>query len=73
MSWNGKCWYTFSIGKYFTAIWYILLLFGIFCGRSVSFSRFGMLEQEKSGNPGLKAIALFYMCRQPRIQSCFQQ
>jgi hypothetical protein len=32
---------------YFTAIWYILLLFG--------FSRFGMFYQEKSGNPTPKS------------------
>jgi uncharacterized SAM-binding protein YcdF (DUF218 family) len=31
---------------YFVAIWYISWLFGIF-------SRFGMLYQEKSGNPAL--------------------
>jgi hypothetical protein len=36
-------------------IWSILQPFGIFCGFSghlVYFSRFGMLHQEKSGNPG---------------------
>jgi hypothetical protein len=27
--------------------------FGIFCGNVVQFSRFGMLYQKKSGNPGL--------------------
>jgi hypothetical protein len=44
---------------YFTAIWNMLWQFGIFCGHSaifitpilVYFSRFGMLCQEKSGNP----------------------
>jgi hypothetical protein len=30
---------------YYIVVWYIILLFGIF-------SRFGMLYQEKSGNPG---------------------
>jgi hypothetical protein len=34
---------------YFTAIGNILWPFGIFCG---IFSRFGILDQEKSGNPG---------------------
>jgi hypothetical protein len=34
---------------FFTAIWYILWLFGIY------FSRFGTLYQEKSGNPALNA------------------
>jgi hypothetical protein len=45
----------------FTAIWYVLLPFGtylkslgIFCGRSVYFTDFGMLTQDKSGNPGDK-------------------
>jgi hypothetical protein len=44
---------------YFMAIWSILVPFGIFCstlvkfcGHLVYFSRFGMLYQEKSGNPG---------------------
>jgi hypothetical protein len=36
---------------YFTATWYILWSFGIFYGCSVYFPRFGMLYQEKSGNP----------------------
>jgi hypothetical protein len=38
---------------YFTAIWQILCPFGIFHGCLVYFSRFGMLFQEKSGNPDL--------------------
>jgi hypothetical protein len=37
---------------YFTTIWYILWPFNIFYGPLVYFSRFGMLYQEKSGNPG---------------------
>jgi hypothetical protein len=37
---------------YFTAIWYILLTFGIFCADLVYLSRSGMLYREKSGNPG---------------------
>jgi hypothetical protein len=37
---------------YSTAIWYILWPFGIFYGYFVCFSRFGMLYQEKFGNPG---------------------
>jgi hypothetical protein len=51
---------------YFTAIWYILWPFGMFCGHlvyfeaiwyslwllGIYFSRFGMLHQDKSGNPG---------------------
>jgi hypothetical protein len=37
---------------YFTAIWCISKPFGIFYGNLVYFSRFGMLYQGKSGNPG---------------------
>jgi hypothetical protein len=37
---------------YFTAIAYNLLPSGIFCGHFGNFSRFGMLYQDKSGNPG---------------------
>jgi hypothetical protein len=40
------------------AIWYILWPFGIFYGYLVYFSRFGMLYQEKSGNPGTEASVL---------------
>jgi hypothetical protein len=36
---------------YFVAIWYIFGSFSIFYGNLVHFSRFGMLHQEKSGNP----------------------
>jgi hypothetical protein len=38
---------------YFTDIWKILWTFGIFVGHFGIFSRFGMLYQEKSGNPGV--------------------
>jgi hypothetical protein len=36
---------------YFTAISYMLWPFGIFCGHFGVFFSFGMLRQEKSGNP----------------------
>jgi hypothetical protein len=36
---------------YLMGIWSILLPFGIFYGYLVYFPRFGMLYQEKSGNP----------------------
>jgi hypothetical protein len=36
---------------HFTGIWYMLWPFGIFYGYFVYFFRFGMLYQEKSGNP----------------------
>jgi hypothetical protein len=43
---------------YFTAIGNILWLFGIFCGNLVYiFTRFGILDLEKSGNPDIGAIA----------------
>jgi hypothetical protein len=32
----------------------------IFCSQSVYFSRFGMLYQEKSGNPGLSTRKIFF-------------
>jgi hypothetical protein len=41
--------------EHITAIGYILWQFGIFCGRLVIFSRFGILYQEKSGNPAFKS------------------
>jgi hypothetical protein len=37
--------------EYFMTILFILWSFGIFCGNLVHFSRFGMLYQDKSGNP----------------------
>jgi hypothetical protein len=57
-SFNGKCWYIlwpFGVFYchlvYFVAIWYIVWQFGICNGHLIYFSRFGMLYQEKSGNP----------------------
>jgi hypothetical protein len=38
----------------YPAIWHILWPFGIFYPVLVHFTRFGMLYQEKSGNPALK-------------------
>jgi hypothetical protein len=41
--------------KYFMAIWNILRtlgIFGTFCIHLVHFSGFGIMYQEKSGNPG---------------------
>jgi hypothetical protein len=37
----------------FPAIWNIKWPVGIFCGHLVYFSRFGILCDEKSGNPGM--------------------
>jgi hypothetical protein len=55
---NGRCWYILRpfgpISGHFVycvAIWYILWLFGIFYGYLVYFSHFGVLYQDKSGNP----------------------
>jgi hypothetical protein len=42
---------------YFTAIWYILWPLGTFHGYLIHFFRFGMLYQEKSGNP--TCVSLF--------------
>jgi hypothetical protein len=53
--------------KYFMAIWNmyfieirdILWPFGTFCVHLVHFSRFGIMYQEKYGNPGAFASAFF--------------
>jgi hypothetical protein len=42
-----------------TVFWYILWTFGIYCGNWVYFPRFGILYQEKSGNPAMDAIHFF--------------
>jgi hypothetical protein len=42
---------------YFTAIGNTLGPFRIFCGNLVYFPRFGILDQEKSGNPGQEPIS----------------
>jgi hypothetical protein len=42
----------------FTAIGNILWPFGIFCGHWVIFHRFGILYQEKSGNPASNCCIL---------------
>jgi hypothetical protein len=42
---------------YFMGIWSILLTYCIFCGNLVQFSRFGMMYQEESGNPGCPALS----------------
>jgi hypothetical protein len=39
---------------YFVLFWYLLLPFGVFCGRLVYFPHFGILYQGKSGIPGSK-------------------
>jgi hypothetical protein len=51
---------------YFTAIYDILLPFGVFYGHLEYFSRSGMLYREKSGNPGWDAL-----CNGPHDQSDF--
>jgi hypothetical protein len=46
---------TFNVNfVHFTVFCYILWTFGIVCGNMVYFSSFGILYQEKSGNPGPK-------------------
>jgi hypothetical protein len=52
--------YTYVCGGhlvYFMVIWNISWSFGIFYGHLVYFSRFGMLHQEKSDNPGVERCA----------------
>jgi hypothetical protein len=52
-SWYGKYWYIFDHLVYFTGIGNILWPFGVFCVVIwYIFPRFGILDQEKSGNPG---------------------
>jgi hypothetical protein len=45
--------YFIVILLYFKAIWDILWPFGIYCSHLVYFSGFGIMYQDKSGNPGL--------------------
>jgi hypothetical protein len=40
--------------EYFMAIWYNLWPFGIDCGHLLYFSNLECLDQEKSGNPGMR-------------------
>jgi hypothetical protein len=48
---------------YFMGIWYILWAFCILYGRLVYFSRFGMLYEDKSGNPAAGAISFSSVSR----------
>jgi hypothetical protein len=48
--WNGRCWYSFG---HIAANWNIFMTIGKFSCYLVYFPRFGMFNQEKSGNPGL--------------------
>jgi hypothetical protein len=48
---NGSCWYIlWTLGPFY-GLCYILCTFGIVHGTLVYFSRFGILYEEKSGNP----------------------
>jgi hypothetical protein len=51
LQWKMLVHYIYSNLFYLTAIWYILWSFDKFNGHLVYFSRFGTLQQEKSGNP----------------------
>jgi hypothetical protein len=55
---------------YFIAIWYILWPFGIFYGHLLQFIAiswpFGMLYQEKSGNPGSVTFKSNFCLRVPK-------
>jgi hypothetical protein len=41
--------------EYFMEIWGILCPFGTFCIHLVHFTGFGIMNQDKSGNPGVRA------------------
>jgi hypothetical protein len=45
--------------EYFTEIWDILSPFSTICVHLVHFSGFGIMNTEKSGNPGQAAAAAF--------------
>jgi hypothetical protein len=55
--WKGKLWYILLPFAIFKTSLCIVLPFGTFCGDLVYFSHFGMLCQEKSGNPERKIKA----------------
>jgi hypothetical protein len=56
-SWNGMCWYIlWTLGPFY-GLCYILWTFGIVHFNLVYFSCFGILYQEKSGNPALAHCA----------------
>jgi hypothetical protein len=50
----GKFWRALDLQKciHFTDIWDLLRSLGTFCVHLVHFSNFGIMDQEKSGNPG---------------------
>jgi hypothetical protein len=61
---------------YFMAIWNILWIIGIFYDRSVHFvfigyifSSFGIMHQEKSGNPGREYIPMYVLVKLPQDKS----
>jgi hypothetical protein len=63
----GKFWRALHwklLVSFYGHFWYILRPFGIFYGHLVYFmaivSRLGMLNQEKSGNPGCRTPELFH-------------
>jgi hypothetical protein len=49
---NERYWYILWTIVHVTVFCYIVWTFGIVHGNLVNFSRFGILYQEKSGNPG---------------------
>jgi hypothetical protein len=60
---------------HFTVFCYILLTFGIVRGNLVYFSRFGILYQEKSGNPGSKigTVSIYFSFGALKTNSKFQR
>jgi hypothetical protein len=54
MQWKMLVYYVYGHLVYFMPLWYIVHPFDTFLVNLMYFSRFGILHQEKSGNPGLK-------------------
>jgi hypothetical protein len=61
------------------AIWSMIRQFGIFCGQLVYFmviwyifSRFGMLYQEKSGNPDVDSWVIQTASKSTNIKKCIR-
>jgi hypothetical protein len=55
---NAGIFYGHILWKIFTVIWYIFWPFGNFAVIWYIFPRFGILCQEKSGNPGSERIII---------------
>jgi hypothetical protein len=54
LKWKMRVYFAYGHLEYFTVIWLIIWLFGYVVVIWYIFPRFGILHQEKSGNPGHK-------------------